>query len=87
MNAAMYQPGVIHRGDIVNVQLQGNLLKSITVTINDTGPFARGSNGRALSPLPPDPNLIVDLTPSAFIALSGSLKAGRVPVTVTLQCP
>ena len=61
--------------------------KSVTTTIkvvvNDTGPFARGDNGKALHPLRPDPKIVIDLTPTAMKALTGS-STNRVPVTVTV---
>jgi protein-disulfide isomerase len=56
---------------------------TIRVVVNDTGPFARGANGRALTPLRPDPNIVIDLTPTAMRALTGS-STNRVPVTVTV---
>jgi RHS repeat-associated protein len=56
--------------------------KSVTVRVNDRGPFARGPNGKAAKPLRPDPNIIIDLTPAAFKALTGHLGYGVVPVTV-----
>lgn len=58
--------------------------KSISVVVNDRGPFARQPNGRPIHPLRPDPRGVIDLTPSAFEELTGSLKKGRVPVTVTI---
>jgi RHS repeat-associated protein len=85
MSAAMYQPGVVF-GDVVSVQLQSSPQKSIDVTINDTGPFARDDKGKAIRPLRPDPNIIIDLTPAAFLSLAGSLKVGVVQVIVTLPC-
>jgi hypothetical protein len=83
-NAAMFQPGLVHNGDSVTVRLQSDPKTSVDVTINDTGPFARGPDKKALIPLRPDPDNIIDLTPRAFQALTGSLKAGKVPITVTL---
>ena len=56
---------------------------TIRVVVNDTGPFARGANGRALSPLRPDPNIVIDLTPTAMRALTGN-SHNRVAVTVTV---
>lgn len=58
--------------------------KSITVVVDDQGPFARDSHGSPMHPLRPDPHGVIDLTPAAFRALIGSLKQGRVPVTVTV---
>jgi hypothetical protein len=56
---------------------------TIRVVVNDTGPFARGTDGRALHPLRPDPRIVIDLTPTAMRALTGS-STNRVPVTVTV---
>jgi rare lipoprotein A (peptidoglycan hydrolase) len=58
--------------------------KSIKVIVDDRGPFARDQSGKPLHPLRPDPRGVIDLTPAAFKALTGSLKQGRVPVTVTV---
>lgn len=85
-NAAMYQPGKIHKGDVVIVQRRDSS-SSVTVTVNDTGPFLRGADGKAVHPLQSDPQTVIDLTPQAFKDLNGSLKAGRVPVTVTKCLP
>lgn len=79
--AAMYQKGV-RLGDQVRVELQSDPSRSVDVIVNDTGPFARGSDGRALRPLQADPRTIIDLTPHAFKELTGDLRQGRVPVTV-----
>jgi rare lipoprotein A (peptidoglycan hydrolase) len=87
MNAAMFQPGVVQMGNVMQVSLVNNPSASVTVTINDTGPFLRGPNGRAVIPLQPDPNHLIDLTPAAFIQLNGSLTAGHVQVNVTRVCP
>lgn len=57
---------------------------SISVVVDDRGPFARDQRGKPLHPLKPDPRGVIDLTPAAFKALTGSLKQGRVPVTVTV---
>ncbi len=62
----------------------GPVTTRVEVTINDRGPFAVGPNGRALMPLQPHPTRIIDLTPSAFRSLTGSLRAGHVPVRVTV---
>ena len=58
--------------------------KSISVVVDDRGPFARSPDGRPLHPLRPDPRGVIDLTPAAFKELTGSLKKGRVNVTVTV---
>jgi RHS repeat-associated protein len=87
MNAAMFQPGVVQMGNVMNVSLVNSPFTSVTVTVNDTGPFLRGPNGRAVYPLQSDPAHLIDLTPAAFTALTGSTNAGHVPVTVTRVCP
>ena len=86
MNAAMFQPGVVNIGDMMRVSLLNSPFTSVTVTVNDTGPFLRGPNGRAVHPLQPDPNHLIDLTPKAFVNLTGSRTAGHVPVSVTRVC-
>jgi len=58
--------------------------KTIPVVVNDRGPFARNAHGKALHPLKPDPKGVIDLTPEAFRQLAGSLKPGRISVTVTV---
>lgn len=64
---------------------QGNTVtRSISVAVNDRGPFARDANGKAKTPLQPDAAGIIDLTPAAFKKLIGTTKPGRVPVTVTV---
>jgi len=56
--------------------------KCIKVRVNDRGPFMRQPNGKAVRPLRPDLNIVIDLTPTAFIQLAGSTGAGKVIVTV-----
>ena len=79
-------------GQVVDVtyttkDAKGNpVTTTIHVTVNDTGPFARGDNGKALHPLRPDPKIVIDLTPTAMKALTGS-EHNRVPVTVTVPQP
>ena len=82
-SGAMFQKPGIHLGDCVNVQLQSDPSKSVNVRINDHGPFERDENGKPLRPLRADPEIVIDLTPTAFTALTGSLKEGKVAVTVT----
>ncbi|HEY2496730.1 MAG TPA: RHS repeat-associated core domain-containing protein [Candidatus Angelobacter sp.] len=86
MNAAMFQPGIVQMGNVMRVSLVNSPSTAVTVTVNDTGPFLRGSDGRAIHPLRSDPNHLIDLTPAAFTALTGSTKAGHVSVTVTRVC-
>lgn len=62
MNAAMFQPGIVQMGNVMQVSLIKNPLTSVIVTVNDTGPFLRGPNGRAVHPLQSDPNHLIDLT-------------------------
>lgn len=46
--------------------------KSIIVRINDRGPYAVGSNGKAIYPLRPHPSRVIDLSKAAMDALGGS---------------
>jgi RHS repeat-associated protein len=57
---------------------------TISVVVNDRGPFKVDSNGRAVHPLAPHPDRVIDLTPAAFTKLAGSRNAGVVQVTVTV---
>ena len=79
-NAAMFRPGQIRLGDVVTVLRQGTP-NSVTVTVNDRGPSLRGPDGKAVVPVQPDPNNVIDLTPRAFEAL-GPRKLGKIPVVV-----
>jgi hypothetical protein len=64
---------------------KGNAKTStVSVVVNDRGPFARNTDGKAIRPLMPDPRGVIDLTPKAFKTLTGGLGSGRVPVTVTV---
>jgi rare lipoprotein A (peptidoglycan hydrolase) len=64
---------------------KGNTVtRSISVVVNDRGPFARDANGKAATPLQPAPGHVIDLTPAAFKKLVGSTRPGHVPVTVTV---
>lgn len=58
--------------------------KTISVIVNDRGPFERNADGKPLHPLRPDPQGVIDLTPAAFRQLVGTLRVGRVHVTVTV---
>ena len=63
----------------------GNTVTStVSVVVNDRGPFARNPNGTPIHPLKPDSRGVIDLTPKAFKTLTGGLGTGRVPVTVTV---
>lgn len=59
--------------------------RSIKVRINDRGPFKRGADGKALHPLVPHSENIIDLTPVAFRELTGNLGIGKVRVTVEVR--
>jgi hypothetical protein len=83
--AAMYRPGQVKLGDTVTVQLQNPPHTSITVPINDSGPFLRGPDNKAVKPLQPDPQHVIDLTPRAFRSLAGNTDIGKVPVVVTVN--
>jgi len=64
---------------------QGNTVpRSITVVVNDRGPFARDAGGKATVPLQPAARKVIDLTPAAFKKLVGTTKPGHVAVTVTV---
>ena len=64
---------------------QGNAVtRSITVVVNDRGPFARDAEGKAIVPLQPAEGKVIDLTPAAFKKLVGTTKPGHVAVTVTV---
>jgi RHS repeat-associated protein len=56
--------------------------RSICVRVNDRGPFERAPDRKPLYPLRPDPEKIIDLTPTAFQKLVGSLGPGKVRVRV-----
>lgn len=58
--------------------------KTISVVVNDRGPFDREPDGAPKHPLRPDPQGVIDLTPAAFRQLVGTLRVGRVHVTVTV---
>lgn len=45
--------------------------KSVKVKVNDRGPFAVDSNGKAIKPLKPHPTRVIDLSKSARDALGG----------------
>ncbi len=83
MTGAMF-PGRVPLGTSVTVRLRSDPNRSVVITINDTGPFLRGTDGRAVLPYQPDPHIVVDLTPAAMQALTG-LSFDRVAVTVTVE--
>jgi len=58
--------------------------KTISVVVNDHGPFAVNERGKAIHPLRPHPQRVIDLTPTAFRALTGNLRLGVVEVIVTV---
>jgi hypothetical protein len=80
MTGAMF-PGRVPLGTQVTVALQSDPGRSVTVTITDAGPFRRGPDGKAIHPLQPDPDIVIDLTPAAMKALTGR-EFNRVPVIV-----
>lgn len=72
-------------GRRVLVQLLDNPNKSIWVTINDTGPWAIDPSGHAIRPVRPHPTHIIDLTPRAFMELTGgTLSRGVARVIVSI---
>lgn len=72
LTAAMFRPGW-NGSRPFNVEVT-NLAnnKKVRVRVNDTGPFAMDSSGRALSPLQPHPTRIIDLSKAAMTALGGT---------------
>jgi rare lipoprotein A len=79
MTAAMYRPGWNGSNPFwVEVTNTANG-KKVRVKVNDTGPFAMDSSGRALDPLQPHPTRIIDLSKAAMDKLGGS---GVINVTV-----
>lgn len=58
--------------------------REISVKVNDRGPFERSRDGKAIRPLRPDKNIVIDLTPAAFREMVGNLGPGKVRVTVKL---
>jgi RHS repeat-associated protein len=68
--------------NVTTTYVDGNgKVHTITSTVDDRGPFERGPDGRALKPLRPDPNIIIDLTPKQMRELTGK-PYNTVPVTV-----
>jgi rare lipoprotein A (peptidoglycan hydrolase) len=57
---------------------------TISMVVNDRGPFAVDETGKAIRPLQPSPDRVIDLTPAAFKSLVGTTKPGVVPVIVTV---
>jgi rare lipoprotein A (peptidoglycan hydrolase) len=88
MTGAMTAEKVPHLGTKVTVEYAcvdksgKQTTRSISVTVNDRGPFLRGLDGKPVTPLQPDLSKIIDLTPKAFQELVGSLSAGKAPVKV-----
>jgi rare lipoprotein A (peptidoglycan hydrolase) len=80
MTAAMYRPGwgVGSNPFYVEVTNTDNN-KRVKVKVNDTGPFAMNSNGKAIYPLRSHPTRIIDLSKAAMNKLGGS---GVINVTV-----
>lgn len=71
-------------GSDVVVKLQSDPNKFIGVNVNDRGPFMMNGAGKAVQPLQPHPNRVIDLTKKAFEDLTGDLTLGRVPVMVVV---
>ena len=88
--AAAMTPEKAHKGQVVTVEYTTTgadgttTTTKISVVVNDTGPWLRGADGKAVLPRTPDPRGAIDLTPTAFKALTGGTRFGRVPVTVTV---
>ena len=60
-------------GTVVTVHLADDPSRNVSVTITDRGPYKAGR--------------VIDLTPAAFQALTGTLNAGLARVVVTLPGP
>lgn len=63
---------------MVTVESLEDPCNSITARVNDRGPFASGSKGRE-----PRPGYIIDLSKSAYGALSNSFAKGHIKVRVS----
>ena len=72
-SAAMYGKGTYKKEvNIFRIDKNGEVLsQALGVKIDDTGPFLRGSNGRAVWPLQPDPKIVIDVTPRIYQELTG----------------
>jgi len=71
---------------IVRLDSNGQAItQPFDVEINDTGPFARGPDNRALIPLRPDPNLMIDLTPQVYWKLTGFYDCGDGPGKIIVR--
>ena len=77
-------PSRANLGGTASVQMQQPPYSSITVPVNDRGPFKMDASGHALQPLQPHPSRVIDLSRGAFQNLVGSTEAGTVPVVVTV---
>ena len=73
-----------HLGAFVKVTSVVNN-KTISVRVNDRGPFLRGADKKAVRPFQPDPHIVIDLTKAAFKELTGGLGMGKVRVRVEVQ--
>ncbi len=82
VSAAM--PSRANLGGTATVQMQQPPYTTITVPVNDRGPFKMDANGHALQPLQPHPSRVIDLSRGAFQNLVGSTDAGKVPVVVNV---
>ncbi len=59
----------------------------LPVLINDHGPLATDNYDQALRPLKLHPTRIIDLTPTAFTALTGAAVAHGILDNVTVEVP
>ena len=85
---AMFRKGTFGK-EVDIYRLDGSnqvVSKALDVTINDTGPFLRGTNGRAVIPFQPDPNIVIDVTPRVYQELTGYYDCktgpGNFPVSI-----
>lgn len=72
MTAAMYRPGWNGSNPFWVEVTNTDNGKKVRVRVNDTGPFAMDSSGRALQPLQPHPTRVIDLSKAAMNKLGGS---------------
>jgi len=84
MTAAM-TPDRAGKNAKVKVWLADDPNRAVLVRVNDTGPFARDPFGGPLRPLRPDPEIIIDLTPRAFVSLTGDINQGKVRVNLVVS--
>ncbi len=73
---------ILKLGDVIAVTNEANG-KSVTVTVNDRGPFKMDMHGRAVRPLMAHPSRGIDLSRAAFAKIA-NLDDGIIKVSYTL---